>query len=518
LGIFIGHISFLTENTVISVTAPGFHTVQNHPMTPDDIVDGKLFIPMTRTPMDIRVYVRQPRTTAEEDLDLLGLNISSTSTVHHNGQQIGRSGTGLLTHFILQNAMVDDVIEAFEPRFMRHSGYINRAEFRRDANNEYATDAQGRYILDIHLINVNLANFYIVPYLYNEFAESEDDARLFFNQGTLADGRFSRLSLEWQDPVVQNIISTGYPPYPPTMLNPRRWRIQNATELTAFRIIDLDEEFEATEWFYVSSDDFDPSVPRRIYVPLYQVQRAPEPMILTNNFYFLSTRESSPPCNTYVLPNDVFTLVFIVRAYADLEIPALDVTLHIDWPAFMGDATILNTHADMTRVGNQKVISLGDLYDYDSVTIIMQAPAIGPGNQAALNLWTSTSVRLGGSDAIPLISPRVATNISFTRVDSPIGYQGLNHVHEGDIFKFVVRARADDKDIQNAVLIKAWPTFLSEPFNHNAPFFEMIDQYAVFELGNLEHGREAVFEFYARAHQNAFKDELLTLFTVMGLN
>jgi len=145
----------------------------------------RIYIPMTRVPIDVAVYVRNQHPNADSDdgADELGPINDTTSELRYTTQVIvgaptrtpitRNPGTGNAAFFPLTGALVRDWGEATAPFFSVEDFEINPLDFRRDDSGNYILTADGRFILDVELEDIRLPNFDIVPYEYIENADEE---------------------------------------------------------------------------------------------------------------------------------------------------------------------------------------------------------------------------------------------------------------------------------------------------------------------------------------------------------
>ena len=515
-GIYIGVSRFADDDLKISVHAAGYQSVYDLPIARDAVQSGVVLIPMTRTAMDVMVFVRQPQTESQQENDVLGHVINDSSFLYQGISIEQCTGSEESPFYMLNNVFVGDGFEASAPGFRVFEDMIDPMAFRQQEDGMFILN-NGYYLLDVHLEDFKLPAFDIVPYY--RVMVNDDDVMMFFNEGSLANGRFSRLDLEADDAggIAPKISRAS------TVVNDsnlRRWEISDATEVTAFRVVDQDFEFAATEWFYVGIDDFEEDDNEqpiyRIYVELVR-EPSSSVRIATQSMYFLSERSNGMTDNKNIYPEDVYYFVLETTAYPGAGKTASDVRIQCKWPQYLESPIILyntetldNTVVMAERDGDFLTFHIGNLEHEKAMLLIFSAKSNGFGLQDELILQVAPISQISRSTDAPLFSCRIAARSRFMLTQRMNTTASAGYVIPGDVFQFETYVRAQDHGADHVVIYHEWPAFLNPP-QVTTPNIRvtMLDNHAVFYIGDLILDEEITLIYHATATSFALQDELL---------
>ena len=262
------------QATTITVSAAGYETT-TITLTEDALHDNRIIsIPMRRTPISIRVYVRDlpTDTTADTLAALLGTVLPNGIVTHtgHDGttSNVARFGTGSGTHFILEDVFVQGSLTGTAPQRSVETVVINPTiSFRRNADGSFTRDASDRYMIDIFLDDVSFSPVHVQ--LHELISVDEETGEANFGLAPMSLANFEiqlRNASEATSPVytrgpgrdasIHEATGLWHTPNETNRGTNNRFEITAGSLLTEFRIVDTRPipQFLPTEWLLVGDE------------------------------------------------------------------------------------------------------------------------------------------------------------------------------------------------------------------------------------------------------------------------
>jgi|GEM_PF-6537297 len=310
-GVLIARKAYANVNTTtFNATATGFSPVINHTLTAEDLVRGYVLIPMERIPMDIVVFVLNlPPPTGTEAAPIYTPVVLENSLVHHNNVSILRTpSSGAPGYHALTNAFVNDIVRGTAPGHSIEYNIIDPALFRRNDEGQLILN-NGRYIVDIHVDDVRLPAFDIVPFWLEDApdgttGEAAGESMMFFANNARFTANIHLYADETRHGTRQTTV-------------PRRFTVaaNTSTELTSFVVVDNQGEFAPTEPFFVTREDLEldetgPAVPR-IYVEMRHIPAEPRTLRVIERWIVTDGSEENLFVQEVIrpVPHDILTVL-----------------------------------------------------------------------------------------------------------------------------------------------------------------------------------------------------------------
>ena len=261
-------IHVVDQLVTVDATATGY-APEHITLSQSQIDARRAYIGLRRVEIPVVVFVRNPQTEAQMDADpeQLGTIIDDTSWVRYTreaGTEITRNpGTGNNAFFLLPNALVREEGEASALGFSLEVFEVNPLDFRRDADGNYVM-IDGRFVLDVHLEDIRLPQFGIVPFEYGTTANASGEYPM--NRINIGPAGSPLRSLDINDPQGLDITAVRTLPTGagnPSDTNPQRFTIgtspilTNATTETEFQVYCNEGVFAPSDVFTVSPEDLE---------------------------------------------------------------------------------------------------------------------------------------------------------------------------------------------------------------------------------------------------------------------
>ena len=266
--------------TEITATATGYdgNTIT---LSEQDITSRRVYIPLDRVPISVVVFVRSPQTEAQVDAEQLGTIIADNSWVRYpyEGAYVNRNAIGTSetdAFFLLPNALVREEGQASAPGFSLEAFEVNPLDFRRNSDGSYVM-IDGNFVLDLHLEDIRLPAFDIVPFEYGTTANANGEFPVNpINIGPLT-GILRTLSIA--DPAQAHGLNITYART--TATTPQRFSVTSATAETEFQVFCSAGEFAPSDVFMVSPEDLEADtdtnplfVANRVFAEMRRLQTA----------------------------------------------------------------------------------------------------------------------------------------------------------------------------------------------------------------------------------------------------